>query len=72
MIENVSENVEFTKSIDPEIISMILPKHLNLARITSKRVTVQEKEEFDAFTRSILRSERDTEGLTEGNGDGND
>lgn len=34
------ENIQFTESIDPEIISMILPKDLNLAWLTSERVAV--------------------------------
>ena len=34
------KNVQFTESIDPEIISMILPKDMNLAWLVSERVTV--------------------------------
>lgn len=31
MTEQSLENDQFTKSINPEIISMVLPKNLNLA-----------------------------------------
>lgn len=34
------ENVQFTESINPEIISMILPKDLNLTWLASEGVTV--------------------------------
>jgi hypothetical protein len=66
------ENIQFTESINPEIISMILPEDLNLTWLASKRVTVQEKKKFDTFTGLNLRSQTATEELTESSGDGDD
>lgn len=37
-----------TKSIDEQIISMILPQHLHLAGFRSQGITIQKKSELDA------------------------
>ena len=38
--------VELTESIHPEVVPVVLPKHLNLTRVFSQRVTVREEQEF--------------------------
>jgi hypothetical protein len=38
--------VVLTECIQPEVVPMVLPKHLNLTRVLSQRVTVGEEQEF--------------------------
>jgi hypothetical protein len=45
-IAQVIVPVALTECIHPEVVSMVLPKNLNLTRVFSQRVTVREEQEF--------------------------
>ena len=38
--------VVLTECIHPEVVPVVLPKHLNLTRVFSQRITVREEQKF--------------------------